>query len=37
MDERDTVYPVSIDNLLLRGSSLRNTEQIYGVVVYVGH
>lgn len=31
------MYPVSIDNLLLRGSSLKNTEFIQGVVVYVGH
>jgi magnesium-transporting ATPase (P-type) len=29
--------PLSPENLLLRGSSLRNTEFIYGVVVFVGH
>lgn len=28
---------LSADNLLLRGSSLRNTEFAYGVVVFVGH
>ena len=25
------------DNLLLKGSSLRNTEYVYGVAVYTGH
>ena len=30
-------YPISADNLLLRGSSLKHTECIYGAVVYVGH
>jgi phospholipid-transporting ATPase len=29
--------PLSADNLLLRGSSLRNTEFIYGLVVFTGH
>jgi len=29
--------PLSDEQLLLRGSSLRNTEWIYGVVVYSGH
>ena len=29
--------PIDIDNVLLRGSSLRNTEWIYGVAVYTGH
>ncbi len=28
---------LSSDNLLLRGSSLRNTEYAYAVVVFVGH
>ena len=28
---------LSIDNLLLRGCSLRNTEYVYGMVVYQGH
>ncbi|KAI1037883.1 hypothetical protein LB505_001641 [Fusarium chuoi] len=29
--------PITIDNLLLRGCNLRNTEWIVGVVVYTGH
>eukprot|EP00347_Sterkiella_histriomuscorum_P021501 403333759 len=29
--------PLGIDQMLLRGSSLRNTEWIYGVVVFTGH
>jgi phospholipid-transporting ATPase len=31
------VYPVEDNNILLRGSSLRNTEAVLGVVVYTGH
>ena len=30
-------YGLSVDQILLRGSSLRNTEWIYGIVVYTGH
>lgn len=33
----DKVYSVDINSLLVRGSSLRNTEWIYGLVVYTGH
>lgn len=29
--------PLSIDQMLLRGSSLRNTDYIYGIVVFTGH
>ncbi|KAH7316446.1 phospholipid-translocating P-type ATPase domain-containing protein [Stachybotrys elegans] len=29
--------PISIDNMLLRGCNLRNTEWVLGVVVYTGH
>ena len=29
--------PLSNDQMLLRGSSLRNTEYIYGLVVFTGH
>jgi magnesium-transporting ATPase (P-type) len=31
-----TVYPVGINNLLLRGAVLRNTEYCWGVVLYTG-
>ena len=29
--------PLSNDNVALRGMSLRNTEQVLGLVVYTGH
>ena len=32
-----TVIPLSNDNVALRGMSLRNTEYVYGVIVYTGH
>lgn len=39
MDEEpeDMTEGITIDNLLLRGCNLRNTEWILGVVVYTGH
>lgn len=30
-------FPLSSENLLLRGSSLRNTDWVIGIVVYAGH
>ncbi|KAF4124648.1 phospholipid-translocating ATPase [Geosmithia morbida] len=36
-DPIDMTEPISIDNLLLRGCNLRNTEWILGVVVFTGH
>ena len=36
MGEKDRPLPCSIENLLLRGCVLRNTEWIQAVVVYVG-
>jgi len=29
--------PIDANQMLLRGSSLRNTEYVYGIVVYTGH
>jgi phospholipid-transporting ATPase len=29
--------PLTVENLLLRGSSLRNTDSVYGVAVFTGH
>jgi phospholipid-translocating ATPase len=31
------VVPLSVDMMLLRGSSLRNTEYVYGIAVFTGH
>lgn len=28
---------LNIDQILLRGSSLKNTEYVYGVAIYTGH
>jgi phospholipid-translocating ATPase len=33
----DMSEPITIDNLLLRGCNVRNTEWVLGVVVYTGH
>jgi phospholipid-transporting ATPase len=31
------IIPLGPDQMLLRGSSLRNTEYVYGLVVFTGH
>jgi phospholipid-translocating ATPase len=36
-DRREMSEPISIDNMLLRGCHLRNTEWALGVVVFTGH
>ncbi|BHF64686.1 Phospholipid-transporting ATPase IA [Sparganum proliferum] len=33
----NTSYPIEPNQILLRGSSLKNTEWIYGTVLYTGH
>jgi magnesium-transporting ATPase (P-type) len=37
LQEREMVISLDIDQMLLRGSSLRNTEYIYGISIYTGH
>ena len=45
LEELDSIYseegeieiPLDANQMLLRGSSLRNTDYIYGIVVYTGH
>lgn len=36
-DPEDMTEPITIDNLLLRGCNLRNTEWVLGVVIFTGH
>lgn len=36
-EPEDMVEPITIDNMLLRGCNLRNTEWVLGVVVFTGH
>nr|BAJ86425.1 predicted protein [Hordeum vulgare subsp. vulgare] len=37
IEEQQQQYPLSPQQLLLRDSKLRNTEYVYGVVVFTGH
>lgn len=34
---QDKVSPLGVDQILLRGSKLKNTEYVYGIVVFTGH
>jgi phospholipid-translocating ATPase len=36
-EPEDMTEPITIDNMLLRGTNLRNTEWVLGVVVFTGH
>jgi phospholipid-transporting ATPase len=36
-DYNNDAIPLGPDNIMLRGMSLRNTEYVYGVVIFTGH
>jgi magnesium-transporting ATPase (P-type) len=36
LDGNDPI-PLGADNIILRGCSLRNTEHVYGIVIFSGH
>ena len=33
----NNMFQLDVDNILLRGSSLRNTEWVFGIAIYTGH
>jgi magnesium-transporting ATPase (P-type) len=35
--ENEAAIPLGADNVILRGCMLRNTEYVYGIVVFSGH
>ena len=37
LEDQNAAISLSADNILLRGMSLRNTEYLYGIVVFTGH
>lgn len=37
LQQGSDAIPLSSDNIILRGCSLRNTEYVYGIVVFSGH
>ena len=36
-ENKEDLVPLSVDNMCMRGSSLRNTEWVYGIAIYTGH
>ena len=36
-EDKDDLIPLTVDNMCMRGSSLRNTEWVYGIAIYTGH
>lgn len=36
-NDRELEVSIDIDQILLRGASLRNTEYVYGVAIFTGH
>ena len=37
LQENEQAIPLGADNIILRGCSLRNTDHVYGVVIFTGH
>ena len=37
LEMKGKAYALECDNLLLRGMSVRNTDSVYGLVVFTGH
>ena len=35
--KHNKIVQLEIDNILLRGSSLRNTDWVFGIAIYTGH
>ena len=37
IDVDEPLIPLDVENMLMRGSSLRNTAWVYGIAIYTGH
>ena len=37
METNNSRFSLSADNMLLRGSTLRNTEYVFGITIFTGH